>query len=131
MGKVRDVSKEQYWRKVIRRQIKSGEKVARFCAREGVPAHQFYWWQRTLRSRDRPLTPDPQRAADGDELARGEEEEADKAFIPVRLPFLTDAPIEVVRPAGYVVRVPLGFDSQSLRRILATLDPASSDLGEN
>ena len=130
MGKIRDASKEQYWRKVIRRQVKSGEKVARFCAHEGVSAHRFYWWQRTLRARDRQLTPNPQIAADRDELAR-QDEEAGKSFVPVRLPFLTDAPIEVVHPVGYVVRVPLGFDSQSLRRILATLDPSTSDSGKN
>ena len=50
MRKVRDASKERYWRKLIRRQAESGETIARFCAREGVSAHQFYWWRRTLAS---------------------------------------------------------------------------------
>ena len=43
MKKNRKASKERYWRKVIRRQAISGETIAHFCAREGVPAHQFYW----------------------------------------------------------------------------------------
>ena len=129
MKKNRDVSKERYWRKVIRRQGKSGETVAHFCAREGVPAHQFYWWKRTLRARDRQSTRE-QIASDEDESAR-QDEQASNSFVPVRLPFMTDAPIEVVHPVGYVVRVPAGFDSQSLRRILATLNPSSSDSGEN
>ncbi len=130
MMKNRDVSKERYWRKAIRRQGKSGETVAHFCGREGMSAHQFYWWKRTLRARDRQSTPEPQIAADGDELAK-QDEQAGNSFVPVRLPFLTDAPIEVVHPVGYVVRVLAGFDPRSLRRILATLDPSSSDPGEN
>ena len=36
MGKVRDASKERYWRELIGRQHERGETVARFCAREGV-----------------------------------------------------------------------------------------------
>ena len=130
MKKNRDLSKERFWRRVIRRQSKSGETVADFCAREEVPAHQFYWWRRTLRARDRQSTREAQIADDGDESAR-QDEQASNSFVPVRLPFRTDAPIEVVHPVGYVVRVPAGFDPQSLRRILATLDPSSSDSGEN
>jgi len=126
MGKIRDASKERYWRKVIRRQGRSGETVGRFCAVQGVPAHQFYWWQRTLRSRDRQSTPDPQMTAGRDELAR-QDEEAGQSFVPVRLPFLTQAPIEMVHPGGWVVRVPVGFDSRSLCRILATLDPSAEN----
>ncbi|HJN09990.1 MAG TPA: hypothetical protein QF564_14990 [Pirellulaceae bacterium] len=129
MGKVRDASKEQYWRGVIGRQVASGETVTRFCAGEGVSAHRFYWWRRALRSRDRQSTPDVQVSA-ADERAR-QDEEAAKSFVPVRLPFLTQVPIEMVHPGGWVVRVPAGFDPLSLRRILAMLDPCSSDVGEN
>ncbi len=53
MAKSRDAAKETYWRAVIRRQGASGLGVKRFCAREGVPEHRFYWWQRTLRQRDK------------------------------------------------------------------------------
>ena len=126
MKKNRDGSKERYWRKVIKRQATSGETIADFCAREGVPAHQFYWWRRTLRARDQQTIRELQVASDGEESARGQEQ-ASNSFVAVRFPFMTDAPIEVVHPVGYVVRVPTGFDSQLLRRVLATLDPSSSD----
>ena len=132
MKKNRDVSKERYWREVIRRQATSGETVAHFCAVEGVPTHQFYWWKRTLRVRDRQSTrkhgrrPEPQIASDPDEPAR-QDERADSSFVPVRFPWMTDAPTEVVHSVGYVVRVPTGFHAQSLYRVLATLDPSSSD----
>lgn len=129
MGKARDGKKERYWRRVIRRQGESGETITRFCAREGVSPHRFHWWRRTLRARDVASTSCPQVSA-GDEPARPDEE-AGKSFIPVRLPFVTQAPIEMVHPAGWVVRVPVGFDRLSLRRIVATLDACSSDPGEN
>ena len=131
MGKVCDASKERYWRKLIRRQGETGETVARFCARQGVPAHQFYWWQRTLRDRDRQLTADAGGAHEAGHVLASEGEQAAKSFVPVRLPFLTNAPIEVVHPGGWVVRVPVGFDPLSLRRILATLHPSASDAAEN
>jgi len=123
--KVRDASKERYWRRLIRRQRKTDETVARFCAREGLRVHQFYWWQRTLRARDQQSTTERREGCD----AASPGEEAAKPFVPVRLPFLTHAPIEVVHPGGYVVRVPVGFDPLSLRRILVTLDPPGSDSG--
>jgi len=79
-----------------------------------------------LRARDRQSTSEPQVASDGEESAR-QQEQAGDSFVAVRLPFMTDAPIEVVHPVGYVVRVPTGFEPRTLRRILATLDPSSSE----
>ena len=128
MSKVRDALKEQHWREVIRGQVESDEAVARFCAREGVSVHRFYWWRRTLRERDGQSAPEVQVSTDG--KPSGADGEAGKSFVPVRLPFLAEAPIEVVHPGGLVVRVPTGFDAMSLRRILMTLDPSSSDAGE-
>lgn len=125
MGKVRDSAKEKYWRGVIRRQSRSSETIAAFCAREGVSADRFYWWRRALRARDRQLAADAQ-VSDGDE----QPEQGDavvESFVPVRLPFLTEAAIEMVHPGGWVLRVPVGFDLPSLRRILATLDLSSDD----
>lgn len=52
MAKSRDAAKERYWRGVIRRQGASGLGTKRFCAREGISEHRFYWWRRTLRRRD-------------------------------------------------------------------------------
>ncbi|MFN0055455.1 MAG: IS66 family insertion sequence element accessory protein TnpA [Planctomycetales bacterium] len=128
MGKAADASKERYWRKVIGRQRDRGETVARFCAREGVPVHQFYWWKRTLRTRDRRSTLGRAQARqDAAAEARG----VTASFLPVRLPFSTAAPIELVHPGGWVVRVRAGFDPQLLRQILAIVDPPAPNAGEN
>lgn len=110
MGKVRDKTKENRWRRLQRQQKASGESVARFCERRRVPVHQFYWWRRTLRQRD------GQR--------RDQDPHPDASFVPVRLPLFSAGPMEVVHPGGWVVRVPVGFDPASLRRVLETLDPS-------
>jgi hypothetical protein len=52
MAKSRDAAKEGYWRGVNRRHRASELGTKRFCAREGIPEHRFYWWRRTLRRRD-------------------------------------------------------------------------------
>ena len=129
MGKVRDASKERYWRNLLRRQGETGETIARFCGRQGVPVQQFYCWRRNLRDRPSASGGGSVGAASHDMASQGEQ--GAKSFIPVRLPFLTNAPIEVVHPGGWVVRVPVGFDPLSLRRILATLDPSTSDAAES
>ncbi|HUG70473.1 MAG TPA: hypothetical protein VMM76_22175 [Pirellulaceae bacterium] len=129
MRKIGDAKKEQYWRDVIRRQGKSGEAITRFCAREGLSPHQFHWWRRTLRTRDGQSASGPQVCLD-DKVAR-QDDGTGQSFVPVRLPFLTQAPIEMVHPDGWVVRIPAGFDPLSLGCILSTLDSRSSASGEN
>lgn len=133
MRKVRDASKERYWRRLFRRGGKTGETIAEFCARQRVPVHQYYWWQRTLRERDgqasRATTGhrDAGRSIDAS-ASKGERDPV--AFVPVRLPFSVSAPIEVIHPGGCLVRIPVGFDPLSLGRILATLGRPACELAE-
>jgi hypothetical protein len=119
----RDASKERCWRRLIRQQGKTGETVARFCAREGVPPHQFYWWKRTLRTRQGSST-SPRRNG---QRPANQSEPAEQSFVPVRLPLVAHPSIEVLHPGGCLVRVPAGFDPHALRRILATLSPSADD----
>jgi len=109
VGKVRDKKKETYWRRQFVEHRNSGNTVVEFCRRRGIPLHQFYWWKRRLSS------------GDGQEGPCQAENEP--GFVPVRLPALSfsAALIEVVHPGGCVVRVPPGFDRDSLRRVLDTL----------
>ena len=137
MGKLYDASKERYWRNLLGRSRKTGETIAQFCARQRVPVHQYYWWQRKLRQRDHQSATGTKTIASGHGRPRltdagasnGQRQQA--AFVPVRLAFSVNPPIEVVHPKGWVVRVPVGFDPLSLGRIMATLDRPVSDLTEN
>jgi len=108
VGKVRDKKKEAYWRRQLVEQKRSGNSAVEFCRRRRIPVHQFHWWKRRLSWRD-------------NQEGAGQAEH-ESAFVPVRLPVFSAGPIEVVHPGGCVVRVPPGFDTASLRRVLDTLD---------
>lgn len=126
-----DLAKERYWRRLIRQRNKTGETVASFCARKDVPVHQFYWWQRRLQTREQPSPPMRRNGKSaGDQSAGDQREQAEFPFVSVRLPVLSQVPIEVLHPGGCVVRVPAEFDPSLLRRILVTLD-LSSESREN
>jgi len=107
VGKVRDKKKEAYWRRQLVDHTASGKSVVEFCRRRRIPVHQFYWWKRQLSLRD-------------DQAGAGQVG-TEPAFYPVRLPVVSAEPIEVIHPDGCVVRVPPGFDTASLRRVLETL----------
>ena len=109
MGKVRDKAKEACWRRRLAEYRSSGSSVVDFCRRRRIPPHQFYWWKRKLSLLDE---------QDGAGQAKGE-----PGFVPVRLPVFSFSSglIEVVHPSGCVVRIPPGFDTDSLRRVLDTL----------
>ena len=71
--------------------------------------HWFHWWKRRLSLLD-----------EQDGAGRAENE---PGFVPVRLPVFSFSSglIEVLHPGGCVVRIPPGFDTDSLRRVLDTL----------
>lgn len=119
MAKLRDAAKERFWRRMLRQHAASGLGTRRFCASQGVPEYQFHWWRRTLRKRDEQQGQSSARASAA-KVRRGTAARA--AFLPVRLPVVLEAPIEVIHPRGLIVRVPVLFDPAALRRILETLD---------
>jgi hypothetical protein len=76
--------------------------VREFAAREGLNAVRLYRWRARFRAA-RPKTP---------------------AFIEIKAP--PARTIEVVLRSGHVVRVPVGFDGETLRRLAAVLEEQSS-----
>lgn len=114
MPKPRDLKKERYWRRVIRRHSASGQSVRQFCFSLGIREYQFHSWRRTIVERDVTRT-----------AAKGFD--ASGQFVPVRLPFSMGAPLEVVHPGGCVIRIPTAtVDVTALRRVLLALDPEES-----
>jgi transposase-like protein len=106
-GQARDRRKEQHWRQLIQQWRSSGLTVRAFCARHHLAEPSFYAWRRELQQRD------------ADQVA----------FVPVRV-LDPEAPaaaagIDLLLPGQRTVRVAPGFDSATLRRLLAVLEQAS------
>ncbi len=51
-GGRRDLSKELFWRRLVRGQATSGLSVRAWCRRHGQRESAFYWWRRELARRD-------------------------------------------------------------------------------
>src|SRR5262245_33328209 len=98
-GRARDEQKEHQWRRRISQGRASGLNVRACCARHGLASASFYAWRRVLE----------RRAAE------------QPAFLPVQV-VADDTPsqasgLEVVLRDGRTVRVDLGFDAATLRRV--------------
>ena len=113
----RSGNKEQFWRRMVRGWRRSGLSVRAFCARHRLAAPTFYAWRRTLAQHDAvPPAPAP-------------------AFLPVQVTNEPRAPhgraaaavgttpaLEVVLTSGRRLRVGVGFDGPTLRRLVALLE---------
>ena len=104
----RDAAKERFWRRVVERWRRAGISIRAFCRRESLSEPSFHAWRRELRRRDQEKT----------------SVQSQPAFVPVRV--AASAPfLELVLAAGQVLRVPPGFDRQTLREVVAALETPS------
>jgi hypothetical protein len=99
-------STRQHWREedaraVLDRLESSGLSVRQFAARERLSAVRLYRWRARLAGFSKA-----------------------PAFVEIRPTVIPT--IEVVLPTGHVVRVPNGFDEETLRRLTAILDGSSA-----
>lgn len=94
----RDPRREQFWRETVAAWEQSGQSVRAFCAGRGLQEASFYAWRRTLRGRERRPAGQPQ--------ATG------ATLVPLRV--IAAPVLEVVLPAGVVVRVPAGADAAAV-----------------
>jgi transposase-like protein len=121
----RDRDKERFWRQVLRQWRRSGQGIRSFCFERGLSESLFYAWRRTIQERDRQPARSSRRATEqpastglhrfpGDGLP---------ALVPVTVAAAAPA-LEVALADGRVVRVPAGFDADTLRQLLAILAEA-------
>ena len=99
--------REQFWQAAVADWQQSSQSIRAFCAGRGLSEPSFYAWRRTLRERAR------QRPA-----ARPQ-----PALVPLRV--IAAAVLEVVLPAGVVVRVPAGADAAAVAQLVAALRATS------
>ena len=123
-GKRRDPVKEQFWRRTIADQARSGLSVRAFCEREGLEPWNFHWWRQALARRDREVPP----ARTVAPTNSTNDLPAPSAFLAVRVvqdgadTSAATTPIEIVLPAGPTVRVTKGFDPMALDAVLSVLE---------
>jgi hypothetical protein len=117
----RDVGKERFWRRLIVLWRRSQPMTVRdFCAEHGVSEPSFYGWRRTLAERDH-RTPSGAVSSSA-RRARRQTAGQQAKFLPLRIvpaPTSHGADLQVVLRSGRIVRVPPGFDTATLRQLLA------------
>jgi hypothetical protein len=131
----RDLEKEKYWRRMLRRWRQSGRTGRDFCAEQALSEPSFYAWRREIARRDQERSvarpgARRKRSASARQPSAGPfslgDANAVPTFVKVALPGdgATSA-IEVVVAVGRVIRVRPGFDAATLRQLLRVLEEPS------
>jgi len=109
----RDMEKERYWQRTIREAVRSGMSIREFCRQRRLKESQFYWWQHKLKVGRQ------ERSIRGH---RGNREPASFALVSDE-PEATDAGIELVLGDGRRLRIRKSVDEETLRAVLAAVEP--------
>jgi hypothetical protein len=138
----RDLTKERYWRRIVREWRSSGLSVREFCDWQALSEPCFYAWRRELAKRDRESAAAAAAIGivhDGRPVKQnGPSRTPAAAFLPVRV--VPDAvaegaaglsrthDIEVHLPGGVRLLVPRGCDRTLLRDVIACCNGTGEDL---
>ena len=122
----RDPEKERSWRRTFKDWRRSGLSVREFCDWNSLSEASFYSWRRELAKRDREAASRSARPVNDSPGATT----VPAQFLPVQV--VADAALdsgssrclEVQLPSGVRLRVPSGFDRQTLTGVLAALGSA-------
>ena len=129
----REIERQSHWQEIVRGQQESGQSVRAYCRQAGIEESAFYWWRRKLArgSRQRNDSPRPGRGTNRREPARPAARRssgavAEVGFLPVRVAAGRGAEggrsIEIVLRGDRLLRIPPGFDRQTLLRVLDALE---------
>ncbi len=123
-SKPRETERSKYWRDVMKEWEASRMTQVSFCRERGISPAAFSWWRSEIKKRDRK------------EKAVVQPSEACQNSTPHGLPFVqisvpeNIAPsashdrIEIILASGHQIRVPQGFSSETLQRVLEVLESA-------
>jgi hypothetical protein len=123
-GQDRDRVKERRWRRLVKDWRRSGLSVRAFCEWHALSEPSFYAWRRELAKRDREAASNRARRSG----RPGRPRILAAPFLPVQV--VADVAqdseagrcVEVQLPSGVCLRVPAGFDRQTLRDVLAAVE---------
>ena len=108
-----DAEKARYWQRTIREAARSGMSIREFCRQRRLKESQFYWWQHKLKAGRH------ERSIRG----RGVNREPARFALVSDEPEATDAGIELVLGGGRRLRIRKGVDEETLRAVLAAVEP--------
>jgi len=108
-----DAEKARYWQRTIREAVRSGMSIREFCRQRRLKESRFYWWQRKLK------------VSRGDRIRKAGVQ-ADRASFALVSdePGMIDAGIELVLGDGRRLRIRQGVEEETLRAVLAALEPS-------
>ena len=113
MIKKQDAEKRRFWLRMIGEAARSKTSIREFCRQHRLKESQFYWWQRKLKASRQGRTMRSQ-GAHGQAAS----------FALVSEPGTTDAGIELVLGDGRRLRIRKGVDEETLRAVLAAVEPS-------
>ena len=134
-----DPQRQSHWEEVVRRWREGGQSVRAFCRAEGLRESAFYSWRRKLgrcRSRADAVNgprSQPHLVTPASRLSKqvSPRHSPSASFLPLHVVApvngcadLAEAThgVEIVLSQGHTVRVPAGFDRQTLADVLAVLE---------
>jgi transposase-like protein len=114
MIKKQGVEKRRFWQRAIGAAARSGMSIREFCRQHRLKESQFYWWQRKLKAGRQERT-----------LRRQAIDRGAASFALVSDETgATDAGIELVLGDGRRLRIRKGVDEETLRAVLAAVEPS-------
>jgi len=121
----RDPEKERFWREAVSRRERSGVTVRQFCRDEGLRETTYHFWRRELRKRDREKNSANARSAKKTLKRKAPSPFVSVELVPTPSEIQRSTMMEIVLPAGSVVRVPEGVNLQALAGVLRVLEEPS------
>lgn len=112
-AKHQDMDKKRFWQQTIREAIRSKLSIREFCRQHRLKESQFYWWQRKLNGSRNTRRQQRQRINGNASFALVSND-----------PGAGDAGIELILQDGRRLRISRGVDEQTLRAVLAAVEPA-------
>ena len=111
-GNKPDMEKRLYWRRILGEAATSGISMREFCRQRRLKETQFYWWRRILKSGGQRRVERPV-----------ERERGSFALVSAEAGMMA-ADLELVLGDGRRLQIGRGVEEESLRAVLAALEPA-------
>jgi len=109
-----DAKKARHWQELLGEAARSGISIREFCRRRRLKESQFYWWQRRIRMSRR----------EGGGTRPGVNGQSASFALVSEQAGPIDAGVELVLNGGQRLRITKGVDEETLRTVLAALEPA-------